>query len=176
MIPRCQSTLNRPSEPESRPQCRPCYSDFFGPCRNALRSPIERQQSIVAFIAILLFPCRPSHVARLVVAIVFNALKCVLRRRPRSHVGVEVLKRQPPIADCDSATSVVIVGRVSCGAAACKNMAPHSVLRGISHAVCHAGRHSNRILSSHDDAPNIRVVRMAGRFAPSGHSYFTGTL
>lgn len=42
--------------------------------------------------------------------------------------------------------------------------------------VFHAGVHSDRIRVSHDRSPESGLARMAGRFAPSGRSHFTGTI
>ncbi len=40
--------------------------------------------------------------------------------------------------------------------------------------VFHAGRENNRLHFSHDDAPNIRVARMAGQLQLAGRSHSTG--
>jgi hypothetical protein len=76
-------------------------------------SPVRSRSSVVntclASVAPLLFRGSPAAIARLVVAIVIDAIKGMIVRWTGAHVGVEVLKRQPTLADLNASTSVSLV-------------------------------------------------------------------
>lgn len=93
------------------------------PCDLAGRSPI----------ALLRRPRGPRHVSGLVVALVVETLKRVLRRWAQADVGQEYLKRfAPPLTDRDAATSVVDKERARGIQAALLHVDPRRVLRSLS--------------------------------------------
>ncbi len=80
--------------------------------------------NIGALITPLLEACRPSAIARLVVAVIIDSVDGVFRRRSRTHVSVEGHEIcQPCIAHGDSTTSVMPIRR------ALRAVAPRLYLR-----------------------------------------------
>src|SRR5688500_17876080 len=83
-----------------------------------------------ARVAVLFQPRRPAHVARLVVAVVIDAIERVLRRRSRSDMGEEGGEaRAPFVANANSATAVVLPEGTLLVFAAIDRLVPGAVLR-----------------------------------------------
>lgn len=76
----------------------------------------------------LLLTRGPAAVTRLVVAVDVDAVQLVLGAWPRTHVGEEVLKRVPSLADRDATTAVEGKLRVRGCSAAVPHIAPTFVL------------------------------------------------
>ncbi len=76
-----------------------CYGESFAAVSDA---------TIRSLITGLFFSCRPSAILRGIVTIVVDALDAVLGRRI-THVGIEVFKRLPTLADLNATRTVVMV-------------------------------------------------------------------
>lgn len=84
----------------------------------------------------LLLRCSPSAVRWFVVTIAFDAVNRVLRRRTRTHVGVEVLERfEPTRADGDTSSAVKMELLSARQGASLADIAPHPKLRRRGQAV-----------------------------------------
>jgi hypothetical protein len=66
------------------------------------------RRATVSLVLVLLASRGPSTVLRAVGSIAVNAVEAVLRRRLPSHVGKEVLEREPPAIGNDYASSSVL--------------------------------------------------------------------
>jgi hypothetical protein len=102
---RCKSTFNGPTVLESRPGRSVWDSELSRPFCDAERAPIERDITIPTSVLGLLSACRPSAVARFVVAVVVDTLQRPAIRH-RSHVVNEGLEGgSPAFANGDAASS-----------------------------------------------------------------------
>lgn len=112
-------------------------SSFFRPIANCHGTPVECDPSCSAAVTLLFYVCRPSHVARLVISVIVNAVKAVLWRWRIADILEKVFKRAlPTTTDRYSTTTVSsvapICGRVASGA----HPTPGSILlRLIAHRV-----------------------------------------
>ncbi len=104
--------------------------------------------SACAAIVGLLFSSSPAAVVRCIVAVVINALDCVLRRRPWPHVAPKVCKIVPAITNGDAASAVSVVGRMVRIAAAVPHAFPYVVKRRSFTAMHEAFAAVARIASS----------------------------
>lgn len=104
-----QRSLNGPSMFKTIAQYSLAHTDLVCPIRAAHGCAIERQYAIVAAVASLLFRGCPSAVGRLVVAVVVDSVKCMLRGWSRPHISEEVVKSQPSFANGDSSPTVTVV-------------------------------------------------------------------
>jgi len=80
-------------------------SQLLTPLSHGFRFTVERDKSIVAAIVVLLLVGCPSAVIRNITQIVVDSFQRHICR-PLAHVGKEIRKSQPRIADGNSATSV----------------------------------------------------------------------
>jgi hypothetical protein len=88
-------------------------------------------------VVVLFNACRPANVARLVVAVVVNAVKCQFGRWSRTNVGKERLETiAPTLADSDATTSVVSERWTVRVLAPLADTTPNVVLRSVAHSVC----------------------------------------
>lgn len=78
-----------------------------GPVREIKGLSVERKENGPSAIGQLLFGRRPAAIARFVIAVVVDAVK---RHSvwSRPHIGEEILKYKPAIADLDSASSIKV--------------------------------------------------------------------
>lgn len=98
----------------------------------ALGSHLER----LARICGLLLARSPAHVARLVVAVVVDAIDCVVHRRPRSDVFIEREEVISPfLAHLNAATAVVLVLACARVVAPVNHLPKDAVLTPQIHAV-----------------------------------------
>lgn len=101
-----QSTLHAPAMLQTPSQGSLLNACFFGPGDKRHGSSRECQQMVPPRISTLLSWRSPSAVLARVGTVVVDAINAVLRRGARPHVGIEVLKGLPPLADGDAATAV----------------------------------------------------------------------
>jgi len=107
------------------------------PCRKASGLAFVFDYAVVSFVACLRGAIRPSAIARLVVAVVVDAVNFGVRERTLPHIGQELSKRiMPCIANVDAAPSIVLVVFVVLFAAPRPHEAPYAILRRPGHAVC----------------------------------------
>ncbi len=64
---------------------------------------------MAARVALLLFGRSPSAVARLIIAVVVDTINGVAGRRLFAHVGKEILKLLPAVANGDPPTAPIVV-------------------------------------------------------------------
>lgn len=87
-------------------------AESFGPSDNRVGDAVERNQPSRAGVRHLRRPIGPTTVARSVRSIVIDSVNRMATRRPRSHVGKEVLKRShPALGNRDAAAAVIVVLR-----------------------------------------------------------------
>jgi hypothetical protein len=80
-------------------------AELCGPISRAKSLIAERQKDVGSTVASLFESRCPSAVARLVIAVVVNALKCQLRRG-FSHIGKKIFVSSPSVANRNPATSI----------------------------------------------------------------------
>ncbi len=99
--------------------------------------------SVLARVARLLAPCRPSAVCRFVIAVVVDAVNRMIRRRSMSHVGQECLERLAPSVAHANAASAVIAPFVGSGIhASFADTKPHVELGSAGVSVTGGGNRS----------------------------------
>lgn len=76
-------------------------------------------------ISALFFAGRPLTVARLIVAVIVDSFNGQLGAWLTPHVGQEVLKCKPPLADCDPSSAVIFIRFSSLVKAAIFHSAPY---------------------------------------------------
>lgn len=100
----------------------------FGPLGNRQSLSVVFNESVVPCVAALLFACRPSHIARLVVPVIVDAIKFVARRWALAHILKERLKRlSPAVAHFYAATAVVLVVAMCWKCASSDCIAPQTI-------------------------------------------------
>lgn len=99
---------------------------------SALKHPhAPRRLSVTAPVALLLRPCGPAAVARLVVAIVVDAVQRVISRRSPAHVGEERFVGDcPSLTDGDPSAAIVSVLFVAGTQATSAHASPRRVFCG----------------------------------------------
>ncbi len=110
-------------------------SNFFAPLSYGQRARVMGQPNVASLIARLLTSRRPSAVLRAIAFFVVDAINLVLGRRAVAHVGVEVFKFTPPVADDDSSASVVNIVRGLSVVATTFHVCPNRVFRRSSAAM-----------------------------------------
>jgi len=104
-----ERTVKWPTKFEALQQGRVLNTRAFGPLAQCARLSIAGQQAIVAFVVGLLIASRPTHVARLVIAVVVRiAVQCVTWRWTWTHVTQKCFKRRAPVrADLNASAAVM---------------------------------------------------------------------
>jgi len=90
--------------------------------------PIDCQVDVIASVIRLLFSRRPSAIARLVIAIIIDAIQGMCRTWTRSHVLRKISKLHPLRTHANATPTVVYVGAVSGLGAAPHHSGPYEVL------------------------------------------------
>ena len=159
---RCsQSLFGRPALIEPGNDRSAIQPGKGSPLGDAQRFTVESDMSIRPAVSGLFDRRRPAAVARLVVAVVVDAIKLVLRRRFRPHVCKKVSeagKPEPPIANLDAASPVAVVAIVAPIETAATHGRPRLVLAGAGSPPGTAVRHFVSIKEvSHARTPSVRV-------------------
>jgi len=93
-------------------------------------------RQVPGLIARLLLSCRPSTIARLIVALVVDAVEGMFGRRARAQIGVEIRKRfAPASAYVDAASAVSVPPIQERVAASASHLLPRFVLGRGAHAM-----------------------------------------
>lgn len=109
---------------------------FGMPIHNTKAYAVYFNKDVISFISGLFRWRCPAAISRFVIAIIVNAIDGMLRRRPRSHVGVEVFKTfEPSLADVDAASPVYRKFLVLWIVAFIMQSRPSRVLGRFAHAV-----------------------------------------
>jgi hypothetical protein len=135
MNQRGQGFLYSPAEAKALSNTLAGDADALRPFANSQRLSTACYQPRLPRVAELLFLRGPAAVARLVVAVVVDAIERVASGRPWAYVSEERHEIVPLTADTDAATAVVVVLRVALVAAALFHAVPHYVLGGSGEAV-----------------------------------------
>lgn len=97
---------------------------------------LKRPTAIRSAILGLLLPRSPTAVARLVIAVVVNALDCMERRRALAHIGKECTESlSPAFANRDPAPSVPTPSLAIGFVAALNHCYPHRIFRYVRQAM-----------------------------------------
>ncbi len=105
-----QRSFHGPTQPrQSSVQRDAIDSERVCPIGQTLRLSVVRYHPIIAFVTVLSFPCRPTAVARAIGTVIVNTFNAVLRRGLLPHVGEEVFKCFPSLANGNPAFTVVVV-------------------------------------------------------------------
>lgn len=130
-----------PALEQSVSYCLRVQSGFFRPLNNGFHLAAKLNKVILSCVAALLFVRRPSHVAGLVVAVIVDAIKRMMRRWPGADVSVKRQKRMLPLfADSYSTTAIVPPLFIVWVPAAIQHKSPSVVFLGACHTVvlsCH---------------------------------------
>lgn len=125
---RCQRSLFRPPTKEAGRYSSCGYARNFTPLGDRAEYAVEAENTGRSPIIGLLLWSRPTAVTGFVVAVVVDAIKRMLRRRSKTHVGEEVLELQPPLSDLNAATAVAMVGLARYVSASLKHLRPCHML------------------------------------------------
>lgn len=127
-ILRCQCTRDRPALAKAAKQGGSVEIEPFSPFSDSKRLPIVGNGMRGAAIATLLDTSSPSAVARLITAIVVNAVNRMIRRWSRSNIITERSEIVSPlIANSNATTAIVVKVAVIIVYAAFDNLRPHFV-------------------------------------------------
>lgn len=107
----------------------------FTPFDERERLSVKSNPSAGSSIPALRSLCRPSHVFRLIIAVVVDAIYGVLRRRPESYIANKCGEIAPFRAALDSPASVVSPHPIAWTVASSAHSYPNSVLRRMASAV-----------------------------------------
>lgn len=149
--PHGQHSIDRP--PSAEPQLKGASADAEQACPlgQGVRFAVVGQLSVCALVVCLIDVRGPAHVARLVAAIVVDAIERVFGRGTRSHIAKERRERGAPfIVDADAAAAVVLVLFVALTMTSGLHSTPDFILRGVCAAVGCQG--SSRALWFHAPA------------------------
>lgn len=108
------------------------HAESSGEFRGANGFVAKFNKSIVRTICALLFPCRPTAIARLVVSVIVLPIQGVIVGRSLTHVSQEVLKPiapAPSLADANASTVVARVGHLQSRSASLVHAIPETVER-----------------------------------------------
>lgn len=108
---------------------------FIDPCRETLRFPCVRNQSIASHVAILCLWICPSAITWLIVSVSIYPINGGSSWWSFSHVGKEVLKFIPPFANTDSSGSINFESFSSFRSAPSEHGVPRFVSSRLAHAV-----------------------------------------
>lgn len=132
-------SLVRRHPTEASLQRRDVQPQAFAPFRQRQTDPVSPYPSIVTGVEVLLLSCRPSAVARLVMAVVVDAVKAVRTAWTRPHVGKELREVvQPLVAHRNAASAVSVKGFVAGTRAPVLRSKPTDILAGRSDAPRHS--------------------------------------
>ena len=125
-----------PAKIEASAQCRARDAQSLRPLRKRQCDAVMGDEVIAAAVVVLPDHGRPAHVARLVIAVIVDAIKRVLPRWTSANVSKKCLKgRQPRITHADTTTPVVGIFRSLRIGAARFHVAPRSVFGRLVAAV-----------------------------------------
>ncbi len=110
------------------------YPDFGCPLRHAHFTSVEGDEGGLSRVARLFGWSCPTAIRFFVIPVVVNAIYCQSWRR-FTHVVTEVFKRQPSLANANTAPSVTLVTGVSFAGASCAKAVPDIVERGAASAM-----------------------------------------
>lgn len=95
--------------------------------------------SAFPFIQSLLFSCRPTTIARLVIPVVINPINRKMARSA-AHVSDKVVERvPPPITDLYSSCAIIVVGVAFRIVASLNHAVPNIEFSGVGEAMGRAG-------------------------------------
>ena len=135
-----QGTLYRPSLFETLVNCCITYAYYFSPLFDSECLPVKRQVTAIAAIVHLSKRNGPSAIARLIIAIIVDAVKGVFVARPWPHIRIKALKGiKPSLAYFGTSPAICRVGMVIRLGATVKHLAPGFVFRRIAKSVCPTG-------------------------------------
>lgn len=165
-----QCTFLAPSSVQATVDAAGRDSKNLGPLGDARCLALKRNHSRRSAVANLRLTACPSNVARLIPAIIVDAVEFVKLRRTLANVCEEVRKgMEPPIADCDSAIHVAPSVQSARVVASPLHRTPRAVRGGAVHSVCTSNRSPARcrIDLSHRHRP-FDVVGQSHRPASTG--------
>lgn len=106
-------------------------AEVFGQVLQGASHAVERQDLGSSLVDSLCLPCRPTAIARLVVAIVVDSVERVLWRWSEPHVGMEIHERiNPLLTDGDASSFVKHMDRTTPD-----HIGPNAIFRRMSHTV-----------------------------------------
>lgn len=133
---RGEHALDRQGTLQATCDCLRRDAERARPIKYVHRAAIERQSSTASSIRVLLRQVRPAHVARLVVALVVDAIERVQQRGPRADVIQEGFEGIAPcVAHPNPAATVIGVGLSRRRVAACLRVLPRVIFGCIELAV-----------------------------------------
>lgn len=132
------------------------HAGFFAPLSNRHCFAVARQAAIRSAISRLFLASGPAAIVRRVIALVIVAFNLVRLGRAFSHIGKEVLKVVPAIADGDSTASVAGIGDVTATLTPAQHRSPAFVGNGFGHTVRPA---------------SVRCFPFADAATANGHSF-----
>lgn len=156
--------FNRPPRFKSLLQCFLGYSYPSRPLFHARCFAFVGEQSVVAFVLLLLFASAPLAVVRSISSIVVNSVNRMLGTWLRSHIFQEVDKRLlPPFANSNSSSTISVIASGIWIAASRLHHLPRTVLGGLLTSMPSCFRFFDRwikIAGSHLKLlPSFMVVR-----------------
>jgi hypothetical protein len=109
---------------------------FLRPIGQCQGSALVGQAEVSSLVAVLGYCRGPSAIRRRVRAVIVDAIKGVVARWARPHVGVEPLKRLPLGTHGDAPSAIVLEVGMLPICAARPHLAPRLVFGGVREAVC----------------------------------------
>lgn len=111
------------------------YAEMISPLSYIHRLTIIINNMINSCVAVLLLWCSPPTVLWTIVSVVVYAVDCVPIAWWLTHVGKEIFKGSPTVADVDTAPTIVLVAFGVGIIAAGTHVTPNGVHAGFSHTV-----------------------------------------
>ncbi len=99
--------LKRPAASQPQFQCARLNAETGLPLRDRHAPAVELYKDVLALVVVLLKACRPTAIVRFIVPVIVDAVDAVLRRRARTHVGIEICEVVPSLTDLDPAPAIV---------------------------------------------------------------------
>jgi len=125
-----QNIFGRQAAPVTTVRGRRMDTYLCRPYPEWLRSSLVCKRNVIALVVCLLFRRRPSHVPRLVIAVIVDSVDGIFGTRARPYIVIERRKRIAPFwANLDSARSVESVIVVRWIVATSFNVMPNAKLR-----------------------------------------------
>lgn len=143
-----------PSSFESVAQEVRLNAEFTSPITQDHRATCMSDPPVIGLVVILVSPCAPLAIARLVMAVIVEPLKCVLRGWTPTHVSDKALELKPTFTDLYPAPSVSAEVRVIAFKAPSLHRAPHLVLRRGVQAVRAHSAYAERV-----NALRLRAIK-----------------
>lgn len=134
-----QHSFIGPSTAMAKDQCRSSNIELARPFGSAHCAVVESKDNVSTSVSCLLATRRPSHVAWLIVAVIIDAVNCMIQRRPQTHVGKEGHEVIAPFFNHrNTATAVTMKAFIGRQIASLLDRAPDCVLGRFPHAVLSA--------------------------------------